>query len=286
MAKHDIIVMGGSAGGIEACCEILREIPADLRASVFIVQHVGSRSVLAEVLRRCGAFEVAIACDGEEVAPGRAYVAPGDQHLLLEDGRVKLSRGPRENRRRPSVDVLFRSAARVHRSRVIAVVLSGTMNDGAAGVFAVKQRGGLVVVQDPLSAQFASMPENALRAAQADYCVPLAGIAALLVKLVHEGEAMPKNRKIRKAEKPPDESVSWTAAALKKFVHAGREYEIHWVKVDERYHAAVFEDGKQLTRNEGINIETDISPGETGLETFVAFIETEFKEGGLRTYLG
>ncbi len=194
MARHDIIVVGGSAGAIEAACDILGKLPADLPASVFVVQHIGSDSALADVLQRCGRVKVATASDGEPVSPGKVYVAPGDKHLMLEDGKVRVSRGPRENRHRPSVDVLFRSAARVYRSRVIGVVLSGALDDGAAGVFAIKQRGGVVVVQDPDSALFPSMPKNALRAARADYCVPLAEIGPLLVKLVREEKVMGKSK--------------------------------------------------------------------------------------------
>ena len=187
--------MGGSAGGIQAYVEILRALPTDLAASVFIVQHVGSRSVLADVLRRCAALQLATAVDGEAVRHGRAYVAPGGQHLLLQKGRVRLSEAARENNQRPSVDALFRSAAKEYHSRVIAVVLSGMLNDGAAGAFAVKERGGVVIVQDPRTALHSSMPENALRAVQVDYCVPLAEIAGLLVKLVHEDTTMQAERK-------------------------------------------------------------------------------------------
>ena len=191
MATRDIIVMGASAGGTEAYCEILRGLPSDLAASVFIVQHVGSKSVLADVLRRCAALQLATAADGEGVRHGRAYVAPVGRHLLLERGRVRLSRAGRENNQRPSVDVLFRSAAKAYGSRVIAVVLSGMLDDGAAGACAVKERGGVVIVQDPRTALYSPMPENALRAVKADYCVPLAEIAGLLVKLVREDTTMP-----------------------------------------------------------------------------------------------
>lgn len=191
--------MGASAGGIEACCIVFRHLPADLPASVLIAQHVGRASELADVLAKCGPLKVATASDDERLVRRKAYVAPSDQHLLVEHGRVKVSRGPRENRQRPSVDVLFRSAARIYRSRVIAVILSGALDDGSAGVFAVKQRGGVVVVQDPRSARFPSMPENALRAAKADYCLPVDEIAAVVIKLVHEGTAMPKRKKMRSA---------------------------------------------------------------------------------------
>jgi two-component system chemotaxis response regulator CheB len=187
--------MGASAGGTEAYCEILRGLPSDLAASVFIVQHVGSKSVLADVLRRYAALQLATAADGEGVRHGRVYVAPVGRHLLLERGRVRLSRAGGENNQRSSVDALFRSAAKAYLSRVIAVVLSGMLDDGAAGAWAVKERGGVVIVQDPRTALHSSMPENALRAVQADYCVPLAEIAGLLVKLVREDTPMPAERK-------------------------------------------------------------------------------------------
>ena len=162
-----------------------------MAASVFIVQHIGSRSVLADVLGRCAALQLATAADGEGVRHGRVYVAPVGRHLLLERGRVRLSRAGRENNQRPSVDALFRSAAKAYRSRVIAVVLSGMLDDGAAGAWAVKECGGVVIVQDPRTALYSPMPENALRAVQADYCVPLAEIAGLLVKLVREDTTLP-----------------------------------------------------------------------------------------------
>ena len=184
MVKRNIIVMGASAGGIEAYCEILRGLPSDLAASVFIVQHLGSKSVLADVLGRSAALQLATAADGDAVREGRAYVAPAGQHMLLHGGKVRLSRAARENNQRPSVDALFRSAAKAYRSRVIAVVLTGMLNDGAAGACAVKECGGLVIVQDPRTATHSSMPENALRAVQVDYCVPLAEIPGLLVELV------------------------------------------------------------------------------------------------------
>ncbi|HYG34867.1 MAG TPA: chemotaxis protein CheB, partial [Clostridia bacterium] len=213
MPKRDIIVMGASAGGTEACCGILEGLPSDLPASVLIVQHVGRTSLLAEVLRRCCALKVNAASDGEAVRPGRAYVAPGDHHLLLEDGKVRLSRGPRENRQRPSVDALFRSAARAHRSQVIAVVLSGALDDGATGVLAVKLRGGVVIIQDPQTARFSSMPENALRAVRPDYCVPPDQIAPLLVKLTRQEITMPKNKKTRAATNHPRRRRPSSAAA-------------------------------------------------------------------------
>ena len=202
VAKRDIIVIGASAGGVEACCEVLRGLPSDLPAAIFIVQHVGPASVLANVLAKCTGLSVANASDGESIQKGRAYVAPPDHHLLLHDGEMTLSKGPRENRQRPSVDALFRSAARAYRSRVIAVILTGALDDGAAGAFAVKRRGGVVIVQDPQTALFPSMPENARRAAPADYSLPVTKIAAELIRLVREEGRMPK-RKSSAGRKPP-----------------------------------------------------------------------------------
>src|SRR5687768_7627389 len=124
METRDIIVVGASAGGIEALCSLIEDLPADLPASVFVVQHVGAQSSLAGILAKCGPLKVISPAHGEKIQRGRIYVAPGDHHLLLNDGHIELSKKPRENRHRPSVDALFRSAARAYRERVIAVVLS------------------------------------------------------------------------------------------------------------------------------------------------------------------
>src|SRR4051794_36800844 len=131
MPGSSVVVIGGSAGGIEASCDILSALPDNLPASIFIVQHVGASSDLAQVLDRCGEMQVQVAEDGSSIKQGRAYVAPGNKHLLLADGHIKLTHDARENGHRPSVDALFRSASRVYRSQVIAVVLSGALYDGA-----------------------------------------------------------------------------------------------------------------------------------------------------------
>ena len=191
MITRDIIVMGASAGGIEAYRTLLPHLPADLPASLFIVQHVGSSSVLAHVLAGCAALPLATPADGEAVKRGRAYVAPAGHLLLLRRGRARLLKVSRENPQRSSVDALFSSAASAYRSRVIAVVLTGLLDDGSAGARAVKKSGGLVIVQDPRTALHSSMPENAQQAVQVDHCVPLAEIPALLVKLVCGGGGEP-----------------------------------------------------------------------------------------------
>ncbi len=185
---HDIIVIGASSGGIEALRRLMGELPADLPAAVFVVVHLAEEapSVLARILDRAGPLEAINPQNGEEIREGRVYVARPDHHLMLEDGRVRLTHGPKENRHRPAVDVLFRTAAVAHGPRVVGVVLSGAMDDGTAGLLAVKRRGGIAVVQDPDDALFSGMPESALRFVDVDHCLPIAGMAPLLSRLSRE----------------------------------------------------------------------------------------------------
>jgi two-component system chemotaxis response regulator CheB len=181
----DIIVIGASAGGVEALMTIAGGLPKDLPASVFVVIHTSPESpgVMAGILARAGALPAMNAVDGERIEPGRIYVAPPDQHLIIEPNRVRLTRGPKENRFRPAVDPLFRSAAQVYGPRVIGVILTGNLDDGTAGLWAVKQLGGTSVVQDPQEAFAPSMPRSAMRYARVDHCLPLSEIAPLLVRL-------------------------------------------------------------------------------------------------------
>src|SRR5688572_7890037 len=145
---RDIVAIGASAGGIEALREVTRRLPADLQAAVFVVLHLPRdvRSSLPEILSRSGPLPAAHARDGEPVEKGRIYVAPPDRHLLLDDGRVRLTAGPSHNQLRPAVDPLFGSAARAHGSRVVGVVLSGALDDGTAGLASIKRRGGIAIV--------------------------------------------------------------------------------------------------------------------------------------------
>lgn len=186
MPKKDIIVIGASAGGIEALKILVGALPQDFAASVFIVQHTGpdTPGILDIILRRAGSLPTDHPRDQERIQPGHVYVAPPDQHLLIEPGRIRLSRGPKENRFRPAVDPLFRSAVQVYGPRVIGVILTGGLDDGTAGLWAVKQLGGTAIVQDPADALVASMPLNALRHVKVDYKVRLEEIAPLLVKLI------------------------------------------------------------------------------------------------------
>ena len=187
MAKKDIIVIGSSTGGIEALRTIVAGLPEDFRASIFIAQHTGSNvpGVLDLILKRAARMPTHAARDKEEIKPGHIYVAPPDRHLLLEPGRICLSRGPKENRFRPAIDPLFRSAAQVYGPRVIGVILTGGLDDGTAGLWAVKQLGGTAIVQDPKDAFVPSMPSSALQFVNVDYCLPLTEIAPILVKLAN-----------------------------------------------------------------------------------------------------
>jgi two-component system, chemotaxis family, protein-glutamate methylesterase/glutaminase len=183
MKPRRIIVVGSSAGGLQVLNSLIKHFPQDWPAATFIVQHVGRVSMLPELLQRAHPA-VAVANHGETVTAGRIYVAPPNHHLLLADGKVQLSKGPRENLHRPSINVLFRSAARTYGPNVIGIVLTGSLDDGSAGLFTIKSKGGLAIVQDPKDAPVPDMPKNALRAVKADFCMPVSKIGPLVVKLV------------------------------------------------------------------------------------------------------
>ncbi|MDQ3704186.1 MAG: chemotaxis protein CheB [Chloroflexota bacterium] len=185
MPGHDIIVVGASAGGVEALSTLVRGLPKDLPAAVFVVLHVSpeSPSMMPRILSRAGNLPASHPQHGEEIKPGHIYVAPPDHHLLVHKGHVGVVHGPKENRHRPSVDPLFRSAARWYGPRVVGVVLTGALDDGTVGMMAVKQRGGLAVVQDPVEALYPSMPMSVMQNCKVDYVLPLSDIPALLAKL-------------------------------------------------------------------------------------------------------
>ena len=213
-----VVGVGASAGGVEALQEFFAAMPADGGLAVVVVLHQepSHDSRLAEVLGRRTSLPVAEARDGTPVEAGRVYVAPPDQHLVIEPSLVRLTRGPRENRFRPAIDPLFRSAAQVYGPRVVGVILTGYLDDGTAGLWTVKQLGGTAVVQDPEDALADSMPRSALRHVNVDHCLPLAGIASLLVRLSSEkaeegGFEVPDETKIEisiaKAEKALEAGV-------------------------------------------------------------------------------
>jgi two-component system chemotaxis response regulator CheB len=161
---NGVVVLGASAGGVEALREIVSRLPSDLDAAVLVVLHIprNAPSALPRILARHGPLPASSATDGEALQAARIYVAPADRHLLVSDGRVRLSPGPAENGHRPAIDPLFRSAARWYDGRVIAAVLSGSRDDGTSGLAAVVDRGGLALVQDPDDALHPSMPRSAM----------------------------------------------------------------------------------------------------------------------------
>lgn len=193
MPKRNIIVIGASAGGFDAFRRVVADLPPDFQASVFIVWHMAPhiRGVLPNVLNRENSIYAAHAFDGEPIEPGRIYIAPPDRHMIIEDGIIRITKGPKENRFRPAVDPLFRSAAYSYDNRVIGVVISGALDDGTAGLWTIKHRGGIAVAQDPLDAEVPSMPENAIREVEVDHIVPVSEMAALLVKLCSEEPEAP-----------------------------------------------------------------------------------------------
>jgi two-component system chemotaxis response regulator CheB len=200
--RRNIIVVGTSAGGLETLDELVGQLPTDLPASLFIVQHMApgnSGEALTRRLSRHKAFDAKLAKEGERFKPGRIYIAPPDNHLLLKTDKVLVRKGARENRSRPGIDPLFRSAAVAHGSRVIGVVLTGMLDDGTAGLIAIKRCGGVTVVQDPADAAYSGMPQSALDNLDVDFCVPIAEMGQLLATLVSKphGKAKRVPRDVR-----------------------------------------------------------------------------------------
>lgn len=193
LQNRDIMVVGASNGGIEATRHLLSRLPSDLPASIFLVQHTWSNSPnqLAKIMEPHTELSVVPAANDEEFTAGVVYVAPPDHHLLIEDGRTWLSRGPRENRTRPAVDPLFRSAAVAYGPRVIGVILSGALDDGTAGLDAVKRCGGLALVQDPSDAIDPQMPMNAAEAVAVDFQLPIDELGRMLARLCREPAGKP-----------------------------------------------------------------------------------------------
>ncbi len=185
VSGHRIIVIGASAGGVEALVQLVRSLPADLPASIFIVLHIPAQSpsLLPQILTRAGALQAFQPVDYQKIETSRIYVAPPDHHVLIERGHMRVVRGPKENRHRPAIDPLFRSAAVAYGPEVVGVVLTGSLDDGTAGLMAIKQRGGVAIVQDPKEAFYPGMPESALAHVSVDHCLTIARMGSLLAHL-------------------------------------------------------------------------------------------------------
>ncbi|UFH54180.1 chemotaxis protein CheB [Spirosoma sp. KNUC1025] len=188
MAKRDIIVIGASAGGVFALKELVAALPADFKGCIFVVLHLSphSPSYLPEILSMAGPLKAVHPSDGEPILPGRIYVAPPDHHLLVEYDQVIVKKGPKENRFRPSIDALFRSAAYSYGPRVVGVILTGMLDDGTSGMWSVKRLEGTCIVQQPNEALYNSMPNNVLDHVDVDYILPISEIAQLITQLSTE----------------------------------------------------------------------------------------------------
>jgi len=186
--RQNIFVIAASAGGVTALQTLCKGLPGDLDASVFIVQHISpaSRSMLPAILDRVSALPVTSPREGEKIQTGHIYVAPPDHHLLIKRGHMLVRKGPRENRTRPAADPLFRSAAVAYGPRVVGMVLTGTLDDGTAGLLAVKRCGGVAVVQNPDDAAWPDMPRHAMQKVPVDFCLPLDALSTLIVRLSRE----------------------------------------------------------------------------------------------------
>ncbi|MBW3629764.1 MAG: chemotaxis protein CheB [Gemmatimonadetes bacterium] len=183
-----LIVIGASAGGVEALRKLVAALPADLDAAILVVVHFPPEglSVLPQILQRAGPFPALHVQGAEPLQPGRIYIAPPNRHLLVAPGWARVSTGAKENGMRPAADPLFRSAARHYGLAVIGVVLSGNLNDGTIGLLAIREWGGVTVVQDPSEALYPGMPSSAVEHAAPDHVARLDEIAPLLVRLVAE----------------------------------------------------------------------------------------------------
>jgi two-component system, chemotaxis family, protein-glutamate methylesterase/glutaminase len=194
MLSHNVIVIGASAGGVETLIHIVKGLPPDFPAPIFIVSHFPPQGIskLPEILSRAGNIAAVHAQNGEVIQAGRIYVAPPDYHLLIQSGTMQLNHGPTENRYRPAIDPLFRSVAEVYGERVIGIILSGMLDDGTAGLVAIKAKGGIAIVQDPSTAVYTGMLQSAIDNVKVDYVLPVSQIPPLLVELTGKSvEARP-----------------------------------------------------------------------------------------------
>jgi two-component system chemotaxis response regulator CheB len=221
MLPYRLVVIGTSAGGMQPLQQLAATLPADFPAAICIVMHIPAYapSALPEILARAGPLPALHARHGEPVLPGHIYCASPDHHLLVEEGHFSITKGPKENRVRPAIDTLFRSAAYSEGPNVIGVVLSGLLDDGTSGLWTIKHFGGISVVQDPTDAEYPSMPKSALDQVEIDHTVTAQQLPALLSRLVaapmpHPGEVNENDRERVAIEI----SIASTAHAFRKGV--------------------------------------------------------------------
>jgi two-component system chemotaxis response regulator CheB len=190
MPSHDIVVIGASAGGVEALQQLVARLPADYPGTIFITLHMAreGRSVLGTILDRSGPLPAMTAEDGAPIKRGRIYVARPDYHLVIRPNRVNVIRGPKENSHRPSIDVMFRSAAQAYGPHVVGVVLSGFRDDGTAGLCEIKKAGGMAIIQEPSEAAVPHMPAHAAERVKLDYVLPVSQMPGVLMSLALDGD--------------------------------------------------------------------------------------------------
>jgi two-component system, chemotaxis family, protein-glutamate methylesterase/glutaminase len=181
-----IVAIGASAGGVDAMRTLFSQIPPDIPASIFAVLHVGAQSELPRILAQSSKLPARHATQNNKIEKGHLLIAPPDRHMLLEDGHVRLTHGPRVNWARPAIDPLFLSAAIAYGPSVVGVILSGNLNDGTIGLYEIKHHGGTAIVQDPSDAYAPDMPTSALQHVDVDHLVPLARLAAVLTKVCRQ----------------------------------------------------------------------------------------------------
>jgi two-component system chemotaxis response regulator CheB len=214
-----IIVIGSSAGGISAISKLIGKLSPNLPVAIFVVVHM-SRKSQAEIIRnqfqRCSSYECLVATEGEPINAGKIYIAPADRHLFVKPGVVHLTNGPHENRWRPSIDVLFRSAAAAYGSQAIGIILSGLMDDGTSGMSAIKRSGGICIVQEPAEAEFDDMPVNVLNNVEVDYRVLIDDIGYIIDDII----AKPAQNK-----QPIPEDVKMEAAITERMTSTIDEME-------------------------------------------------------------
>ncbi|QHL89219.1 chemotaxis protein CheB [Nibribacter ruber] len=212
LLHHDVIVIGTSAGGMNVLCNLLSQLPADLPASIFIVQHLARDSnaqILVDRLSKFTKLQCQVAQHEQTIEHGNVYFVPQDNHLLLQKGRMLVTKGPRENLFRPAIDPLFRSAAAAYDSRVIGIVLTGMLQDGTVGMEMIKRSGGITMVQSPAEAEYPDMPQSVLDMMEVDYVVKVAEMGELIKELVH----VPAS-----AMKEPPEDITYEAKIAERLM--------------------------------------------------------------------